>query len=165
VEPELQPSSRAGSADRRREAGFTLVEMVALLAIFGLLVSVALPGLSSSTSHPKLEALALSAAAIFEADHYAAMRRHADVASIVDARTRTIGSGSSHRALQIPADVSFDTLLAKRCLGTETKSVVVFLPNGMSCGGVVALSRGGVGFDIRVNWLTGGTEIVPRAPS
>jgi general secretion pathway protein H len=31
----------------------------------------------------------------------------------------------------------------------------------MSCGGTIALSRSGVGYQIRVNWLTGGVEVVP----
>ena len=32
---------------------------------------------------------------------------------------------------------------------------------GMSCGGAIALTRLGVGYQIRVNWLTGGVEVVP----
>jgi general secretion pathway protein H len=32
----------------------------------------------------------------------------------------------------------------------------------MSCGGTIVLSRLGAVYEIRVNWLTGGIEIVPR---
>jgi general secretion pathway protein H len=39
--------------------------------------------------------------------------------------------------------------------------MIVFFASGMSCGGVIALTRLGVGYQIRVNWLTGGVEIVP----
>ena len=38
---------------------------------------------------------------------------------------------------------------------------ISFFPSGMSCGGVIALTRLGVGYQIRVNWLTGGVEVVP----
>jgi general secretion pathway protein H len=31
----------------------------------------------------------------------------------------------------------------------------------MSCGGVIALTRPGAGFQVRMNWLTGGVEVVP----
>jgi general secretion pathway protein H len=31
----------------------------------------------------------------------------------------------------------------------------------MSCGGTLALTRLGVGYQVRVNWLTGGVEVVP----
>jgi general secretion pathway protein H len=30
----------------------------------------------------------------------------------------------------------------------------------MSCGGVVKLTRLGAGYEVRVNWLTGGVEVV-----
>ena len=39
--------------------------------------------------------------------------------------------------------------------------MIVFFASGMSCGGVIALTRLGAGYQIRVNWLTGGVEIVP----
>jgi general secretion pathway protein H len=32
----------------------------------------------------------------------------------------------------------------------------------MSCGGAVALTRADVGYEVRVNWLTGRIEIVSR---
>ena len=32
----------------------------------------------------------------------------------------------------------------------------------MSCGGAIALTRLGIGYEIRINWLTGGVEVVPR---
>ncbi len=37
-----------------------------------------------------------------------------------------------------------------------------FFPSGMSCGGTIALARPGMGYEVRVNWLTGGVEIVPQ---
>jgi general secretion pathway protein H len=35
----------------------------------------------------------------------------------------------------------------------------------MSCGGAIALTRLDFGYEIRVNWLTGGVEIVPLNPA
>ena len=40
-----------------------------------------------------------------------------------------------------------------------------FFSTGMSCGGVITLSRLGSGYEVRVNWLTGGVEIVPFNPT
>ena len=42
-------------------------------------------------------------------------------------------------------------------------STISFFPTGISCGGTVMLSRLGTSYEIRVNWLTGGVEIVPRS--
>ena len=40
-------------------------------------------------------------------------------------------------------------------------ATIRYFASGMSCGGVVALTRDGVGYEVRVNWLTGGVEVVP----
>ncbi|MGB6238603.1 MAG: type II secretion system protein GspH, partial [Bradyrhizobium sp.] len=39
-------------------------------------------------------------------------------------------------------------------------STIRFFASGMSCGGAVALTRADVGYEVRVNWLTGRVEIV-----
>ena len=36
-----------------------------------------------------------------------------------------------------------------------------FFSSGMSCGGAISLTRLGVGYQVRVNWLTGSVEVVP----
>jgi len=55
---------------------------------------------------------------------------------------------------------ALDALLAKTCNGRTAGATIVFFPGGMSCGGTIDLRRGDVGFQIRVNWLTGGNEVV-----
>ena len=39
---------------------------------------------------------------------------------------------------------------------------ISFFATGMSCGGTITLSRLGAGYEVRVNWVTGGIEVVPR---
>jgi general secretion pathway protein H len=68
---------------------------------------------------------------------------------------------ASGRVVRIPNDVNFDALLAARCNQRPAGDTIRFFPSGMSCGGVVALTRQGVGYEVRVNWLTGGVEVVP----
>ena len=55
-----------------------------------------------------------------------------------------------------------DALLPQRCNEAPAFHTISFFATGMSCGGTIALSRLGAGYEIRVNWLTGGIEIVPR---
>lgn len=143
-----------------REAGFTLLEVVCVLAIVGLLAALALPALPRGTSRARLEAYALEAASLLEADRNAAIREHRQVATNMSATARTIRSGSGARAVQLPSDVAFDALLATRCNGRAAGATIDFFPTGMSCGGTIGLSRLGVVFQIRVNWLTGGVEVV-----
>jgi general secretion pathway protein H len=60
----------------------------------------------------------------------------------------------------LPSDVAFDALLAQTCNGRKAGATIEFFPNGMSCGGTIELRRGHAGFQVRVNWLTGGAEVV-----
>jgi general secretion pathway protein H len=61
--------------------------------------------------------------------------------------------------------VTFEALLAQRCGDRRVGATIDFFPSGGSCGGVIAIARQGIGYQIRVNWLTGGVEVVPTRKS
>ena len=67
------------------ERGFTLLEMVCVLAIIALLAAVLLPFIPHETSRSRLQAYALQAATLLKADRNAAIRRQTSVATVVDA--------------------------------------------------------------------------------
>ena len=142
------------------EAGFTLIEVVCALAIIGLLAALVLPAIPRATSQARLAGYAVEVAALLKGDRNAAIRDHVPVATTFDADRREVRSGASDTVVEIPADVTFAALLAQRCLGRRAGSTIDFFPGGESCGGAIAISRNGVGYQIRVNWLTGGVEIV-----
>ena len=146
----------------RREAGFTLLEMVAVIAVVAMLAAILLPRVPRATTRPRLEAYALETAALLKADRTAALRRHAQVTAQVDAPGRAIRSGSSGRVLQVPDDVTFQAMLPLSCNERAARSTISFFATGTSCGGVIVLSRLGTGYEVRVNWLTGGIEVVSR---
>lgn len=159
---EPPPILSAGPAERAAgEGGFTLIEVVCVLAIIALMAAILLPEIPRGTSRSRLEAYALEIATVLTSDRVAAIRHHAAVATEIDAMGRSVRSGASEHIIRVPADVQFDAALASRCNQREAGSTIVFFASGMSCGGVLALTRLGVGYQIRVNWLTGGVEIVP----
>jgi general secretion pathway protein H len=142
------------------EAGLTLLEMVCVLAIVGLLAALALPHFPAGTTRERLEGYALETAALLKGDRNAAVRTGSSVATTLNALTRTARSGATGVTMQLPNDVVFDAILAKRCGDRRVGTTIDFFPSGMSCGGTIAISRQGFGFQIRVNWLTGGVEVV-----
>ena len=148
---------------RERTSGFTLLEIVAVTAIVAMLAAIILPLAPRGTSRQRLAAYAVEAAALLKTDRTAAVRRNAQVNAQIDAPGRVIRSGSTGRVLQIPGDVAFQALLPLTCNERPARSTISFFATGMSCGGTIVLSRLGTGFEVRVNWLTGGIEVAARS--
>jgi general secretion pathway protein H len=142
------------------EEGFTLLEMVCVVAIIALLAAILLPAIPRATSRVQLEAFALETASVLTTDRSEAMRRHEQIVTAVNAAARSIRSGATGRLVNIPRDVVFDAALPARCNQRPAFSTISFFATGMSCGGSIMLTRLGAGYEIRVNWLTGGVDVV-----
>lgn len=151
--------SSAGHTDNGGDTGFTLLEVVCVLAITAMLAAILLPAIPRGTSLPQLDGLALQAAALLNADHAAAESQHREIATLVDAPSRMIQSGASGRFLRFPSDVTVQALFASRCDNRAAGAAIHYLPSGLSCGGVLTLTRSGTGFQVRVNWLTGIADV------
>jgi len=136
--------------------------MVGVIAVIAMLAAILLPSIPRATTRPRLEAYALETAALLKADRTAALRRHAQITAQVDAPGRAIRSGSTGRILQVPDDVGFEATLPLSCNEGPARSTISFFATGASCGGTIVLSRLGTGYEVRVNWLTGGIEVVAR---
>jgi general secretion pathway protein H len=149
--------------NRAREGGFTLLEMVCVIALIAMLAAVLLPFLPSHTSRSRLQAYALETATLLKADRNSAIRRRADVSTLVDAPSHAIRSGATLETIRFPDDVHVDALLPQSCRQRAALSTISFFADGMSCGGSIALSRLDRTYEIRVNWLTGRIEIVSRS--
>jgi general secretion pathway protein H len=136
--------------------------MVCVMAMVALLAAILLPRLPHGTTRPQLEAYAVQIAALFKSDRNAAFLSRGLVVAEVAAADRAVRSGSSGRIVRVPEDVVFEALLPERCAGQPALSSISFFATGMSCGGTVRLTRAGDWFEVRVNWLTGGIDIVAR---
>src|SRR5258708_34290801 len=112
-----------------------LLAMVCVLAIIAMLAAVLLPLIPRQTSRSRLQAYALETATLLKADRTAAIRRKTDVATLVDAGTRSIRSGATSEVIRIPDDVQFEALLPQTCRQHAALSTISFFASGRSCAG------------------------------
>jgi general secretion pathway protein H len=142
------------SIDRR--AGFTLLEVVAVVLIIALvssLVIAATPG----TGRAGLQAVTLQAATLLRRERMSAiLNRRVRRVSLDGVRRVLVGEGGA--VVAIPSDVKVDVLGAD-ALWSGRRAVVRFEPDGASSGAVLRLSRERAGYEIRVNWYTGGVSV------
>jgi general secretion pathway protein H len=134
-----------------------------VLAIIAILAAILLPRVPRETSRLRLESYAIEIASALKADRTAAIKSRQQIAATVNAGSRSLRSGATGRIVRVPEDVLFEALLPERCNERPAFSTISFFANGMSCGGVVMLTRLGAGYEVRVNWLTGGIEVVPHS--
>lgn len=144
------------TADRR--AGFTLIEVVAVMLIIALVASLAF-AMMPGTGRGRLKALALETAALLRRERLGAVMTGRERQVSIDGEQRVlVGDGGD--VVAVPRDVVLD-ILGIDALWSGRQAVVRFHPDGASTGAVLKLSREKAEYEIRVNWYTGSVAIAP----
>lgn len=151
--------SASGAVPSRRAEprGFALIELLAVLVVFGLLAVLALPMLPQGTSRNRLRALGMEISATVRSARTDAVQLQADQAAVFDA-----GGGrvtSRRHQVTLPADVRLDILSAESCVHGPASVAILFRPDGSSCGAVVSLAHGSDRVRVLVNWFDGGVSL------
>ena len=150
------PVLRSWNVDR--EAGFTLIEVMAVMLIIALVASLAVTNMPG-TGRAGLRALTLQTASLLRRERLGAILTGRDREVSLDGERRVlVGDGGDIVAL--PRDITLD-ILGVDALWSGRQAVVRFHPDGASTGAVVKLSREKAEYEIRVNWYTGGIAIGP----
>ena len=150
-----QPISRTLSTDR--QAGFTLVEVAAVMLIIALVASLVV-ALTPGTGRVQLKTVALETAALLRRERLDAILTGHARQVLIDGEHRAL-VGEGRKPVLIPRDVVLDVL------GVDDpwwgrRSLVRFEPDGASTGAVVKLSRQEAQYEIRVNWYTGAVAVI-----
>lgn len=141
------------------QAGFTLVEVMAVMAIIALMASLVLT-MTPGTGRSGLEALAMQVTTLLRHERLAAILSGHDHAVALDPRQHAL-SGSTGETIVVPQDVEI-AMLGIGGDETGAQSKLQFHPDGASSGAVLRLSGEGARYEIRVNWFTGSVVLAER---
>lgn len=149
------PTSLAGSRSSRANAGFTLVEALASLALLAAAAAIIAPRVQGS-----IEMQAAKSDAGGLANFIAAARTHAMAARVetivtLDTATNEYWSTQSPKPVAMRADTRLQLTTATTERTDASRGGVRFFPDGTSTGASVRVeNRAGV-TNISVHWLTG----------
>jgi general secretion pathway protein H len=155
----LRQRSQTGSADQRAISGFMLLDLALALTILLLLFAIAWPLVKQGTSGVQEGATALDIATILRVDRSLATRDGIATGSRIDVARRTVTSATG-REVRVPADLALEVTTTSRCTEGLQKFVILFAPDGSSCGGLIVLRKGQQVLAIRINWLSGMIDVI-----
>jgi len=144
--------------DKHGEAGFTLLEVVAVLVIAALVTSAVIFTNRSSGGAARLKALSATVAAGLRHTRGRAIKTGREYVISVDTGNGRISWGTTRAPLTLGEGVRIKVISAE----SERRDRIAgirFFPNGSSTGGRLQLSSSGTQFNVAVNWLTGHVSV------
>lgn len=135
-------------------AGFTLVEMLVVLAIMALVAAIAAPGLVSNYRTKNVETLAGEITMRLRLSRTSAIATARPKQVVVDLGARVIRFGERD-IVTLPDDVKMTVVTGQETVVAGRQTVLTFLPDGSASGMDIALQQKGRTARIAVNWLTG----------
>jgi general secretion pathway protein H len=140
--------------DNEFAAGFSLLEMLAVVAILALVATVVMPSLARPSESVALQASARDLVSALRLARAAAIARNAEMTLTIDV-DRRIFESPANPARSFAADVAAQLKVAEPERAGWSRGSFRFYPDGSSTGGDVLLSLRGKQARICVDWLTG----------
>jgi general secretion pathway protein H len=145
-------------AGDRRRAGFTLFELLIVLAILGLALAVAVPLFARALPGLELKSSARTVAATLREARSLAIADNREIAVAVDLDTRTIDLAGLRRET-LGDGIGLRLFTAAEELIDRGAGRIRFYPDGTSTGGRVRLLAAGRLYDVDIDWITGAVTV------
>ena len=140
-----------------KKAGFTLLEMLAVLAIIALVASLSTHLLRPPSPRLRAEAAARALCAAARATRMRAIATNAQTTLTLDLARKTFSSPVVAETA-LPNDARIAVSVASRQGASPSNAGIVFFPGGGSTGADISIELSGSRATVEVNWLTGETR-------
>ena len=142
--------------------GFTLVEMLVVLAIISLLLAFAPPVFNRIMPGLEVQSATRQLAASLRSARSEAIRDNTETTLTLDLEARVYRLDQLGQEQAIDEDIEVSMLTARSELEREDVGRIRFYPDGTSTGGRITFSGGGAAYDVLVDWLTGRIHIMEK---
>jgi type II secretion system protein H len=139
---------------RRAERGFTLIEIVVVLAILGLVLAVVLPNLGPSTETVELRAAASELRALLRSTRSSAITANRDLVIVIDDAGRSFVLDGARQPFR-------STGFAEQRLHVEPPGKLVFYATGGASGGRLTIRSRRAEQVLEIDSVSGQVALAP----
>jgi general secretion pathway protein H len=142
-----------------REAGFSLLEIIAVMALLTLAAALVMPQLRNTRQSLRLRTVAVDIASNLKMTRDQAMKTNTDAVFVLDTAKRSYAALGVLAPKAIPKDiaVSFESQAAET--DGPSRAGFRFRPDGTASGGAIKLQAGASVSAISIDWLSGAVTL------
>lgn len=145
---------------RDRDAGFTLIEVMAVIAILAVVIGVVIVRIPASRGTAELASLSHTIASELRNARADAMSAGSERTVVFDTSAHKVLSEQRGRTIEIAPDITLHATAAASERRSGSQVAIRFFANGSSTGGALKLERGQKAHEVRINWLSGRVIVV-----
>jgi len=143
---------------RRRDRGFTLVELMVVMVIIALIMGLVATSLSRSVSSAEARAASRKLVGSLRYTRARAIIDKKEQVFQVDTENRSY-QAPGRKQINLPEGVEVTVTTARSEITSEDVAGIRFFPDGGSTGGHIELIVNGREYRVNVAWLTGATSL------